>query len=70
MSRRQVKIRITGREGTVCAKPAARNIAMVPVSMAERLTRVADNALTSTGWPSTLVAPCARANATAALEER
>jgi hypothetical protein len=40
---------------------------MVPVKMADPPTRAALRAATSTGWPSTAVAPCSRANATAAL---
>jgi hypothetical protein len=61
---------MTGRVGYVRAtsvNPAAENIATVPVKMAEPPTRAALRAATSTGCPSTAVAPCSRANSTAAL---
>jgi hypothetical protein len=61
---------ITGRVGDVRAtsvNPAAENIATVPVKIADPPTREALKAATSTGCPSTAVAPCSRANSTAAL---
>jgi len=61
---------ITGRLGYVRAtsvNPAARNMAMVPVKMAAPPTRAALRAATSTGCPSTAIAPCSRANSAAAV---